>query len=106
MSKLREVLEQEFKKVSKVRQFFENRSLTSFTTTVGAVKTEFQTGGKESFYEEDDGSETYTVYKFTLKNESCFVRFSGNYTSYNGLEYETWNYVVPKEITIVQFVEE
>ena len=48
-----------------------------------------------------DGLERFSVYKFSYEDEEYFVRFYGTYESYNGTEYDGWEFVSPKEKTVV-----
>lgn len=57
---------------------------------------------------EDQGTDYYTVTKFTSKefpDEVLFVKFQGWYASYQGSEYEDWFFVTPKEKTITVYEE-
>lgn len=53
---------------------------------------------------EDQGSTYYTVYSFTDGKETLYVKFSGYYASHYGSEYQEWNYVTPKEKTVIEYV--
>lgn len=52
---------------------------------------------------EDQGSEYWSVYKFTKGADTVFVRFQGYYASYVGSEFHEWFFVEPKEKTITVY---
>lgn len=52
---------------------------------------------------EDQGSNYYTIYKFTRGDETVFIKFYGYYASYNGTDYEGFVFVNPKEKTVVVY---
>lgn len=97
-------IEKLFKSIRTVRSFFEYRSITM----LGEFQAEFIEGGRTDFSDDDDGTETFTVYKFTDRKtkEVVFVRFDGIFTSSEGLQADSWDFVVPKEVTVIQFVKE
>lgn len=55
---------------------------------------------------EDCGSEYWSVYEFSLGNESAIVKFNGWYQSYNGSEYTDWFFVKAVPKTGFDYVEE
>lgn len=52
---------------------------------------------------EDQGSDYYTVYKFTKGNEELYIKFYGYYSSYDGADYEDFTFVTPKQKTITVY---
>jgi hypothetical protein len=59
----------------------------------------------DSYGGEDQGSDYYTVYKFTDNDtgEEVYAKFQGWYQSYDGAEYESWSFVQPKEKTVIVY---
>lgn len=54
---------------------------------------------------EDQGSDYWSVYKFTFAGEEpIFVKFDGHYYSYDGATLDHWFLVEPKEVMVTQFV--
>lgn len=102
---LKSIIQDKLRKVSFARQFFDCRNLTSVGTN--GIKAKFISGGQENFdYDHDSGKGTFTVYQFSYASETVYVRFSGIYTSYNGLEYEEYEFVKPVEVTRIEYVKE
>lgn len=59
----------------------------------------------DSYGGEDQGSDYWSVYKFTFEGESpIFVKFDGHYYSYDGSTLDNWFLVEPKEVMVTQFV--
>ena len=54
---------------------------------------------------EDQGSEYYSIYRFTdtISNETVFIKFEGWYASYVGSEYRHMFEVKPVEKTIIVY---
>lgn len=50
------------------------------------------------------GEECWSVYRFTLDGEEVFVKFDGNYYSYDGSHYEDYYFVQPKQVTRTEYV--
>lgn len=59
----------------------------------------------DQFGGEGMGEQYYSVYKFTLGEESCHVKFDGFYASYNGADYDDWSFVEPKEVMKIDWVQ-
>jgi len=57
-----------------------------------------------SYGGEDQGTTYYSVYKFTQGDISVYIKFSGWYASYNGAEYQGFSFVVPKEVTKIEYI--
>lgn len=59
----------------------------------------------EHYGGEDQGSDYWTVYKFTDNNtgEEVYIKFDGWYASYEGATYENCFVVQPKEKTVVVY---
>lgn len=57
----------------------------------------------DSYGGEDQGSEYYHVWKFTMAGEVCFVRFDGTYASHYGTDFDGWKFVTPKEKTVIVY---
>jgi hypothetical protein len=57
---------------------------------------------------EDQGTEFWSVYKFTDSetDESCFVKFDGVYYSYDGATFERWYFVEAREVVVTQYHED
>jgi len=53
---------------------------------------------------EDQGSEYYHVWKFTMENEVSYVRFDGTYASHYGTDFDGWKFVTPQEKTVIVYV--
>lgn len=53
---------------------------------------------------EDEGSDFYSVYKFTRGGETVYIKFQGWYASFVGAEYQGFSFVEPKkkEITVYE----
>jgi hypothetical protein len=51
----------------------------------------------------DKGSDYYIVSKFSRGDETVYVKFQGYYASHHGSEYESWDFVVPKEVIRVEW---
>lgn len=58
-----------------------------------------------SYGGEDQGEDYWSVYKFTLDNEVCWIRFDGWYSSYSGSEYSKLSFVKPKEVVVTEYYE-
>ena len=58
----------------------------------------------DSYGGEDQGSEYYHVWKFTMDNETAFVRFDGTYASHYGTDFDGWKFVTPQERTVIVYV--
>ena len=56
---------------------------------------------------EDRGSEYWAVWKFTLQDEVAerveYVKFYGYYQSYNGADYQGWEFVTPKQVMVTEW---
>ena len=52
---------------------------------------------------EGKGEDYWSVYKFTLDNEVCWIKFDGWYSSYNGSEYSEFFFVEPKEVVVTEY---
>ena len=52
---------------------------------------------------EDEGSDYWSVYKFTKGGESVYVKFQGYYASYVGSEFNEWFFVEPQQKTITVY---
>lgn len=53
---------------------------------------------------EDMGSTYYSVYKFSNEqSETVYAKFGGWYASYEGAEYEGWNFVNPVTKTVTVY---
>lgn len=52
---------------------------------------------------EDEGSEYWAVWKFTKGAESVLVRFNGYYQSHCDTQYLGYEFVIPKEVMVVQY---
>lgn len=57
----------------------------------------------ESHGGEDQGRDFYSVYKFSTQDETVYIKFQGWYASYNGSEFEEWNFVEPVEKMITVY---
>jgi hypothetical protein len=57
----------------------------------------------DSYGGEDQGSEYYHVWKFTMDNETAFVRFDGTYASHYGTDFDGWKFVTPREKTVIVY---
>lgn len=57
----------------------------------------------EDYGGEDMGSTYYAVHKFTRGDETVFIKFYGYYASYNGADYEGFEFVTPKEKLVVVY---
>ena len=44
------------------------------------------------------GSDYFVVSKFSRGDDTVYVKFQGYYASHVGIEYESWDFVVPKEV--------
>lgn len=53
---------------------------------------------------EDEGTEYWSVWKFTKGKESVLVQFTGYYQSHCDTEYLGYQFVIPKEVMVVQYV--
>ena len=67
--------------------------------------------GFEIKYEDDFGGEgdgdSYWLVISILElesNEKTYIRFNGYYDSWNGTEWEDWQIVNPKEVSVIQWV--
>jgi len=52
---------------------------------------------------EDEGTEYWSVWKFTRGSESVLVRFNGYYQSHCDTEYLGYEFVIPKEVMVIQY---
>ena len=52
---------------------------------------------------EDQGSDYWTVWKFSKDNEECFVKFHGWYASHYGSDYHGFKFVAPAKKTITVY---
>lgn len=52
---------------------------------------------------EDQGSDYWTVWKFTKDGEQCFVKFYGYYASHYGSDYQGFAFVAPKQKTVTVY---
>lgn len=59
----------------------------------------------DSYGGEGKGEEYWSVYKFTLDNEVCWIKFNGWYASYTGSEYTEFFFVEPKEVVVTRYIE-
>jgi hypothetical protein len=62
----------------------------------------------DSYGGEDQGSEYYHIWKFTLPGPDQveqveYIRFDGCYASHYGTDYEGYNYVRPVEKTVIVY---
>lgn len=57
----------------------------------------------DSYGGEGLGEDYWSVYKFTLDNEVCWVKFDGWYASYTGSEYTGFFFVEPKEVVVTKY---
>ena len=57
----------------------------------------------DSYGGEGCGDNFYTVIQIQDDEEEIFVKFKGWYSSYNGVEYESWKFVQPKQKTITVY---
>ena len=57
----------------------------------------------DSYGGEGKGEDYWSVYKFTLDNEVCWIKFDGWYSSYNGSEYSEFFFVEPKEVVVTEY---
>ena len=57
----------------------------------------------DSYGGEDQGSEYYHVWKFTMDDEVSYVRFDGTYASHYGTDYDGWGFVTPREKTVIVY---
>lgn len=55
---------------------------------------------------EDEGSEYWSVWKFTRGSESVLVRFNGYYQSFCDTEYLGYDFVVPTEVVVIQYLKD
>ena len=73
------------------------------TGTLGDFKLELM----EDYGGEDQGSEYWAVWKFTLEDEVAewveYVKFDGYYQSYNGADYQGWEFVTPKKVMVTEW---
>lgn len=58
----------------------------------------------DSYGGEDQGSEYYHVWKFTMDDETVFARFDGTYASHYGTDFDGWKFVTPQERTVIVYV--
>ena len=59
-------------------------------------------------YDTDSGKETSAVYKVTNPQEPfnpVYIKLTGVYQSYDGVNLCYWDFVVPKEVTKVEYVQ-
>lgn len=66
----------------------------------------FEYKSVDSYGGEDQGSDFYSV--ILIRNpdnhdEQYYIKFQGWYASYNGAEYEDWQFVEPKQKTITVY---
>lgn len=54
----------------------------------------------EHKYGQPDKSNMFQVYKYTENDESVYIQFSGWWSSYDGAEYGSWQFVTPVEQTV------
>lgn len=59
----------------------------------------------DSYGGEGKGEDYWSVYKFSLGEEICWVKFIGWYSSYNGSEYSKFSFVKPKEVVVTRYIE-
>ena len=57
----------------------------------------------DSYGGEDQGSEYYHVWKFTMDDETVFARFDGTYASHYGTDFDGWKFVTPQERTVIVY---
>lgn len=57
----------------------------------------------DSYGGEGCGDNFYTVIQIQDDEEEIFVKLQGWYSSYNGVEYESWKFVQPKQKTITVY---
>jgi len=79
---------------------YDDEESVQFKTAVNAAGISFK--HEENYGGEDMGSEYWSVYSFTNGTETVYVKFGGYYQSFNGSEYEGFDFVKP---TLVQKIE-
>lgn len=52
---------------------------------------------------EGEGEDFWSVYSFTKDGLTVYIKFDGYYQSYNGSEFDSWFFVIPKEKTITVY---
>lgn len=65
---------------------------------IGCTVEEVQQRGGEG-----EGDDYWRVYKIETQDKDLYVKFDGRYTSYDGAEYTSWFFVVPKEVVVIQY---
>lgn len=55
---------------------------------------------------EDQGSEYWSVWKFTKDSEEVLVKFEGYYQSHYGTDFQEWNFVKPAQKMVTIYVKE
>mgnify|MGYP003607596051 CR=1 FL=1 len=54
---------------------------------------------------EDQGSDYFVVSKFSRGDDTVYIKHQGYYSSGYGAEYESWGFVVPKEVIVIRWEE-
>lgn len=57
----------------------------------------------DSYGGEDQGSDFWSVFKFTRGDEECYIKFEGWYASHHGAEFEQYYEVTPKQKTVTVY---
>lgn len=57
----------------------------------------------DSYGGEDQGSDFWSVFKFTRGDEECYIKFEGWYASHYGSEFEQYYEVNPKQKTVTVY---
>lgn len=55
---------------------------------------------------EDEGTEYWGIWKFTSGGKSVFIRFNGYYQSFCDTEYLGYEFVVPTEVMVIQYLKD
>ena len=55
---------------------------------------------------EDEGSEYWAIYKFSKGQETVFIKFNGYYQSFCDTEYLGFDFVVPTEVMVIQYLKD
>ena len=79
-----------------------NRDTTQYYDGVKEFNEILQSHGidfeqKDQFGGEGQGEDYYSVYRFFTKEDECYIKFSGRYQSYSGVDYSEFFVVKPVE---------
>ena len=92
-----------------------NEIITAFfESEYGAKKTDFwlnkflaENGITATYMDshggEDQGSEYWTIYKFSNGTDDCYIQFNGWYASYHGSEFTEYFAVEPYEVKVTRY---